>query len=115
MTSESDFDALIDAAEPDAQLRLRAIAAAIADHVPDAQPCVSYRMPAYRLKRVFIYFAAFKRHIGMYPPLHDAGDLKERLAPHLGPKGNLTFSHAEPLPLELILQVAERLARQAER
>jgi len=39
-------------------------------------------------------------------------DLIARLAPYRGPKGNLIFPHTQTLPLDLIGEVAEQLARQ---
>ena len=69
-------------------------------------------MPAFRRGKVFFYFAAFKRHIGIYPPLHDDAALVAELEPFRGPKGNLSFPLDQPLPLELIGRVAEALHRQ---
>jgi uncharacterized protein YdhG (YjbR/CyaY superfamily) len=69
-------------------------------------------MPAFRKKKVFLYFAGFKNHIGVYPPVSTPGALVDELAPYRGPKGNLIFPHSEPLPIELIGRVAEALAQQ---
>ena len=30
---------------------------------------ISYRMPSFFLKGTLIHFAAFKKHIGLYPPV----------------------------------------------
>ena len=59
------------------------------------------------------YFAAFKHHVGVYPPVAGPPELLARLAPYAGPKGNLIFPHAQDLPLALIEQVGAALARQA--
>ncbi len=99
-------------AEPAVRARLEGIQAEVERRVPAAERCVSYRMPAFRRGRVFFYFAAFKRHIGVYPPVGGPPELLARLAPYRGPKGNLSFPHAEPLPLELIGDVAEALGEQ---
>ena len=94
--------------------RLEAIAGEVARLIPDATPCISYRMPAYRGKRVFIFFAAFRRHIGIYPPVTRDHTLIEALAPWRGPKGNLSFPLDEPLPLPLISRVILALHREIE-
>lgn len=107
-----DHAAFFNAAEPEVRLRLEAIQQRVEQLVPGAAHCVSYGMPAFRLGKVFFYFAAFKKHIGIYPPLKESSALVEDLAPYRGPKGNLSFPHKEPLPLELIGQVAEALAHQ---
>lgn len=73
---------------------------------------MSYAMPALRRGRVFIYFAAFKHHVGIYPPVDGPAALLEDLAPYRGPKGNLSFPLNQPLPLDLIERVVDALARQ---
>jgi uncharacterized protein YdhG (YjbR/CyaY superfamily) len=107
-------DAYIAAAAPAAQEPLRALRAAVRAAVPEASECISYQMPALRLpaprSRVFFYFAAFKQHIGVYPPVHEPA-LVEALARWRGPKGNLQFPLNEPLPLDVLAQVATCLAR----
>jgi uncharacterized protein YdhG (YjbR/CyaY superfamily) len=101
----------LDAAAPDIRDRLVAIQSEVIKRIPDAVLCVSYRMPAFRRDRVFIYFAAFKAHIGIYPPVREPEALINDLKPYRGPKGNLSFPHHLPLPLDLIGQVAEALAK----
>ena len=80
--------------------------------IPGAVRCISYKMPAFKQKRVFFYFAAFKKHIGIYPPVTEDEALILETARYRGPKGNLSFPHDEPLPLELIGRVAVALSAQ---
>lgn len=108
----SDHESYFNAAAPEARGRLDAIQALVERLVPDAERCVSYGMPAFRRGKVFFYYAAFKKHIGIYPPLREPAELVAVLAAYRGPKGNLSFPHAEPLPLDLIGRVAEALAGQ---
>ena len=98
------------AATPEARARLRAIQAIVEETVVGAERCVSYGMPAFRLGKIFFYFSAFKKHIGMYPPVKGPADLVAELATYRGPKGNLIFPHDKELPLELIGRVAHALA-----
>ncbi|OYU51046.1 MAG: hypothetical protein CFE27_13720 [Alphaproteobacteria bacterium PA1] len=107
-----DHESFFQAASPEVRLRLEAIQALVERKVHGAERCVSYGMPAFRLGKVFFYFAAFKKHIGIYPPLREPDALVDELAAFRGPKGNLSFPHGEPLPLELIGRVAEALANQ---
>ncbi len=101
------------AAVPEAvRPRLEAIQATVEALLPQATRCISYGMPSYRDGKVFFHFGAFKNHIGVYPPVrHDAALLQD-LAPYRGPKGNLSFPLAEPLPLDLIGRVAVALHRE---
>lgn len=104
--------ALLDAAGGEARSRLEAIRAEAEARVPGAERCAGYGMPALRKGAVFLYFAAFRKHIGLYPPVTAPAELVEELAPWRGPKGNLAFPHDQPLPLELIGRVVEALAAQ---
>ena len=81
--------------------------------VPAAVETISYQMPAFKLdSRVFIYFAAFKNHIGIYPPAVGDERLQKVLAPYRGEKGNLKFPLNQPIPFNLIGRVAVVLSRE---
>lgn len=105
-------DEYLAAASPDARRVLRRIRALVAAAVPDAQQVISYRMPAFRMRRVFFYYAAFKSHIGICPPVKGSAALDKALQPYRGPKGNLKFPLDQPLPYALIKRVALALRRQ---
>ena len=111
MTFASHED-YFDSVAPDARARLEAIGRTVEAAVPQAVRCIGYRMPAFRDGRVFFYFAAFKQHIGVYPPVTGDVALIEALAPYRGPKGNLSFPLKQNLPLPLIGRVAVALHRQ---
>jgi uncharacterized protein YdhG (YjbR/CyaY superfamily) len=98
---------------PEVRPLLAGVQSAIEAVVPEASRCISYNIPAYRLERVFIYFAAFKRHIGVYPPVRSDAGLVEALARYRGEKGNLVFPFDEPMPWDLIRRVAAALAQQS--
>jgi uncharacterized protein YdhG (YjbR/CyaY superfamily) len=80
--------------------------------VPGAQQCISYNIPAFKLGRTFVYFAAFKKHIGLYPPITQDQALMKETALLRGPKGNLSFPYDQELPIDLIGRVAVALAAQ---
>jgi uncharacterized protein YdhG (YjbR/CyaY superfamily) len=80
--------------------------------LPAATRCISYQMPAFKQRRVFFYFAALKKHIGIYPPLNDDPALIAETAAFRGPEGKLSFRYDRPLPLDLIGSVAAALAAQ---
>jgi uncharacterized protein YdhG (YjbR/CyaY superfamily) len=79
---------------------------------PEAEEIISYRMPAFRLNGILIYFAAFKRHIGVFPPVSGDQRLERALAPFAGPKGNLRFPLTQPIPYDLIERIVKLRARQ---
>lgn len=105
------IDEYITSATLEAQPMLRQIRETIKAAVPLAQETISYQMPAFKLKRTFIYFAAFNRHIGIYPPVEHKG-LRRSLARFANSKGNLRFPIDEPMPYALIGALAKALAVQ---
>lgn len=80
--------------------------------VPEAMETISYQLPAFKHNKVFIYFAAFKKHIGMYPPVKGDNELIKKLTPYANEKGNLKFSLNQPIPYELISSIAIALSQQ---
>lgn len=69
-TVPATVDAYISAFGPDVQAILQRIRAVVRSAAPDAEETISYRMPAFRRNGVLLYFAAFRNHIGLYPPVH---------------------------------------------
>lgn len=78
--------------------------------VPGASRCISYNLPAFRIDRTFFYFAAFQKHIGIYPPVTKDSALIAELGPFRNEKGNLRFELRSPVPYGLIERVALALA-----
>ena len=66
------------------QTILHRIRAIVREEAPDAVETIRYRMPAFMRGGALFYFAAFKRHIGVYPPVHGNGALLRALAPYRG-------------------------------
>jgi uncharacterized protein YdhG (YjbR/CyaY superfamily) len=98
------------AAAPEVRPILEKIRQVASAAVPGSLECISYRMPALRRKKVFFYFAAFGKHIGVYPPVKGSAGLQAELAPFRGPKGNLQFPLNQAIPYALIGRVARELA-----
>ena len=112
-------DEYIETFSPEIQKVLKAVRATVRAAAPDAEERISYRMPAVFQGGAVVYFAAFKKHIGLFPPVADP-KVRAKVAAYAGPKGNLQFPYDEPIPHKLIaLVVAARLkatlARNAER
>jgi uncharacterized protein YdhG (YjbR/CyaY superfamily) len=79
---------------------------------PDAQETISYKIPAYTLNGVLVYFAAFRNHIGFYPPVRGDKKLDKALSPYAGPKGNLRFPLDEPVPYGVIETIVKLRMKQ---
>ena len=89
--------------------------------VPAAEEKISYQMPAFTLGgNNLIYYAAFKKHIGLYPPVKGDEKLSKERSTCEAEKGNLRFPLDEPIPYGLIsrivkFRVKEHLERAASR
>jgi uncharacterized protein YdhG (YjbR/CyaY superfamily) len=110
--SANTVDEYISAFPPAVQALLREVRRVVRAAAPEAEECLSYRIPAYKQGGVVVYFAAFKEHIGFYPPIRGDAALAEAVAPYAGPKGNLQLPYNEPLPLDLIERVTGARLRQ---
>jgi uncharacterized protein YdhG (YjbR/CyaY superfamily) len=108
-TSMNDY---LETASIEVRPILEEIKKIIKETVPAAQETISYQIPAFKLDRPFIYFAAFKNHIGIYPPVKSDDDLAQTLLPYRGEKGNLKFPLDQPLPSDLIRQIVKALLQQ---
>jgi uncharacterized protein YdhG (YjbR/CyaY superfamily) len=106
------IDDYIAAFSPEVQAVLRRIRKLIHSAAPDAKEVISYRMPAFRLNGVLVYFAAFKNHIGLYPPIRGDARLQKAVSPYAGEKGNLRFPLDQPIPYALIERIIELRVKQ---
>jgi uncharacterized protein YdhG (YjbR/CyaY superfamily) len=101
-----DIDEYIAAFPADVQAILQRIRATVAKAAPRASEKISYAIPSFELDGQLVYFAAFKRHIGFYPPVRDP-KLKKEAAVYAGEKGNLRFPLDEPIPYALITKLVK--------
>ena len=80
--------------------------------IPDAEECISYGMPAFRLEgKVIAGFAAFKHHLAYLPHSGSVlGELSDDLAGYESTPGSLHFPIDKPLPKSLVRKlIAARL------
>jgi uncharacterized protein YdhG (YjbR/CyaY superfamily) len=108
----ANIDEYLETVSPAVREILDEIRRTISGAIPGSKETIGYGMPAFRTDRIFIYFAAFRKHIGIYPPVRGDAKLDAELLPYRGEKGNLKFPLAEPMPYDLIRRVAEALLRQ---
>jgi uncharacterized protein YdhG (YjbR/CyaY superfamily) len=79
---------------------------------PKATEVISYNIPAFKQHGLLVYFAGFKNHVGLYPPVRGNAALEKAVAKYAGPKGNLKFPYDEPLPLGLIARIVRLKVKQ---
>jgi len=106
-STPKDIDEYIAAFAPEVQSILEAIRLVIKQAAPQAQEAMSYNIPSFRLNGTLVYFAAFKKHIGFYPPVRGDARLAKAIAPYSGEKGSLKFPLDEPIPYALIKRIVK--------
>ncbi|WP_426476689.1 iron chaperone [Chryseobacterium sp. CBSDS_008] len=99
------------------QEKLLELRKAIHSQVQGLEEYIGYQMPAFRYRgKPFIYFAGYKKHIGVYPGaegiLNFEKDFKERK--YKFSKGAVQFPITEDLPLDLISKMIQFKVREAE-
>jgi len=112
MTKPASVNAYIEAAAPAARRILRTIRATARKHAPGAQELLRYRIPALKSNGILLYYAAFKDHIGIFPPVRGDERLERALAPFRGPKGNLRFALDRPFPYALLARIVRLRVKQ---
>jgi uncharacterized protein YdhG (YjbR/CyaY superfamily) len=86
----------------------------ILELLPDAEECISYRLPAYRIDgKVVAGFGAFKNHLTYVP--HSGSVLEEipETKAYGGTKSALHFPIDTPLPRDLLQKLLEVRIRKA--
>jgi uncharacterized protein YdhG (YjbR/CyaY superfamily) len=109
---QKDIDGYISQFPADVQAILEKVRATIRHAAPEAKERISYQMPAFKQHGILVYFAAWKKHIGMYPPISGDTALEKAVAPYAGPKGNLQFPLDEPIPYTLIERIVKLRVKQ---
>lgn len=98
------------------QKRLKTMRLAIQHAAPKAKETISYGIPAFEQNGMLVWFAAFKKHIGLYPRKTAMVAFQKELSRYKTAKGSVQFPLDEPLPVELVsrivkFRVGENLAK----
>jgi uncharacterized protein YdhG (YjbR/CyaY superfamily) len=107
-----NIDEYIASFSPEVQAILEKIRSTIETAAPDAQETISYNMPTFWLNGALVYFAAFRKHIGFYPPVRGDARLEKAISTYAGVKGNLQFPLDQPIPYGLIQRIVKLRVKQ---
>lgn len=110
--SPNTIDEYIAAFPPDVQSILRKIRVTIRKAAPGAEEKISYRMPAFTHNGNLVYFAAFRNHIGFYPPVRGDAKLVKDASRYANEKGNLRFPLDQRIPYALISRIVKARVRE---
>jgi uncharacterized protein YdhG (YjbR/CyaY superfamily) len=103
----NSIDVYIDAQAEEVQPLLHQVRNAIRTALPDAQERISWKMPTFWSGHNLIHFAAFKKHIGVYPGEKAIVYFADRLVEYKTSKGAIQLPYERPLPLTLIAEIAK--------
>ena len=112
-TAAQNIDEYIADFPPDVQEILEMIRVTIRKAAPDAEETISYQIPTFNLKgKYLVYFAAYKKHIGLYPAPRGIEKFKKELSAYEGGKGTVRFPLAKPIPFGLIGRIVKYLVKE---
>lgn len=86
---------------------LKKIRQCIRTAAPKAEECISYKMAAYKLNGMLVYFAAHRKHAGFYPGVAAIAAFKKELSPYKSAKGSVQFPYETPVPLALLSKMVK--------
>lgn len=107
-----DIDDYIDRFPKEVQQLLQQMRTTIKRAAPKAEETISYGIPAFRLKGMLVWFAAFKNHIGFYPHASGIAAFKKELSEYKNAKGSVQFPFESPLPLALVSRMVKFRAKE---
>jgi uncharacterized protein YdhG (YjbR/CyaY superfamily) len=110
----TDIDSYLASVEEPKRATLEVLRRSILGVVPDAEQCISYGMPAFKVHgKTVAGFAAFKDHLSYLPHSGSVlGELGDDLAGYRSTKGSLHFAIDQPLPDDLVRRLVETKMRQ---
>jgi len=87
---------------------LEQIRMTIREAAPDAEETISYQIPTFTLKgKYLIYFAAYTKHIGLYPAPRGVEKFRKELSLYEGGKGTVRFPLDKPIPFGLLKRIVK--------
>ena len=102
-------------AEP-ARGMLMKIRAAIRLATPrEATEVISYGMPAFKHKKVLVWYAAFKNHCSFFPTAEVMDEFKEELKGYTVSKGTVQIPLDKAVPVALIKKMVKLRVERSER
>lgn len=106
-TSKNDIDHYIADFPLEIQRLLEQVRNIIKKAAPEATETINYGIPTFKLNGNLVHFAAFKKHIGLYPGSYGIENFKEALSDYKSAKGSVQFPFDKPIPLDLITTIVQ--------
>ena len=81
---------------------------------PEATETISYSIPAFRLKKIVVWYAAFQSHCSLFPTAAVIEQFKDELDGYTISKGTIQFPIEKRLPTALIKKLVKVRLEQSE-
>jgi len=101
----ADIDEYIAAQSEEIRPILQKVRETIRAAAPNAVEKISWSMPTFWQRENLIHFAAFKKHLGIYPGDLSLAPFEKRLAGYRRSKGAIQFAYEKPIDYELITDI----------
>jgi uncharacterized protein YdhG (YjbR/CyaY superfamily) len=112
-TAPKNIDEYIATFPKEVQEILEKVRLTIRNAVPDAQEAISYQIPTFTLNgSSLIYFAGYKKHVGLYPAPIENAEFKAKLSPYASGKATAKFPLDKPIPFDLIGKIVKFKAKE---
>ncbi len=94
--------------EPDIQEKLNSLRQLFFEVLPDTEESIRYKIPAFKVGKHHLYFAAYKKHVGFYP-VYGLTEIENEIQAYRAKKtkDSLHFPHDKPLPIDLIKKIID--------
>lgn len=102
-----NIDEYIAGFPPEVQVILEKIRMTIRRAAPDAEETISYQIPAFTLNGNLIYFAAYRKHFGLYPAPRGTAKFQKELSTYKVGKATIRLPLDKPIPFDLISKIVE--------
>jgi uncharacterized protein YdhG (YjbR/CyaY superfamily) len=103
----NSIDTYISSFPDEVQVILREIRRILRDAAPDAEEAIKYQIPTFVLGENLVHFAAFEKHIGLYPTPSAIERFKDELSGFKSAKGSVQFPIGSPMPYVLIKRIVK--------
>jgi uncharacterized protein YdhG (YjbR/CyaY superfamily) len=81
---------------------------------PEATEIISYKIPAFKHKKVLVWYAAFANHCSLFPTAAVIEAFKDELKGFSTSKGTIHFPLDKPMPVALIKKLVKARVAESE-
>ena len=113
MNNSKEIDEYLKILSATSQEKIGSLLSLVHKLFPQAEEAMKYGIPGFVLQnKNLVHFAAYKKHIGLYPGPETLLLFSEELSSYSVSKGAVQFPLDKPLPLALIKKIIKERAKE---